>query len=413
MDSMENFFRNRTQEQSFEFNEADWLKLEAKLNERLPVTPFPWYYFKKFWFILLLLLLLPSSWIAYNQINNTLENENFTSLSSPTNETNLDNSIKPSNVEVVQKSKTSPTITKVEKTLAQKSNLRDTQSTSSITSNRQDQKNSNNLLFDEKQVNQGKKTDDIGYVVSRNGAESIRLSMDYGLHFLEPIVPTSEIHAGATPKNLHEVSSINPKVYKAKIASFILGLGYSPDFSTVGIGNFVSPGSRWKLSAEVGFLKRLQLQTGIVLVNNQYEAYGEDYHAPSRYWKKGIVADEAYGECKMIDIPLNLRYNFFIRGKHQIFISAGTSTYFVLKEDYYFHYEQDDPELPTHWGTEKTTIYPFGIINFSAGYQYMLGRKSALQVEPFIKIPTTGIGWGNVDLHTLGVYFMYKYRLGK
>lgn len=269
------------------------------------------------------------------------------------------------------------------------------------------------LLFDERQVNKSKKTEGIGYVVSKNGAESIRLSMDYRLHFLVPIVPTSEILESTTPENLPEASSINPKVDDVKRASFILGLGYSPDFSTVGIGNFVSPGSRWKLSAEVGFLKRLQLQTGIVLVNNQYEAYGEDYHAPSRYWKKGIVADEAYGECKMIDIPLNLRYNFFIRGKHQIFISAGASTYFVLKEDYYFHYEQDDPELPTHWGTEKTTIYPFGIINFSAGYQYMLGRKSALQVEPFIKIPTTGIGWGNVDLHTIGVYFMYKYRLGK
>ncbi len=100
-----------------------------------------------------------------------------------------------------------------------------------------------------------------------------------------------------------------------------------------------------------------------MLVYNKYEAYGEDYHAPSRYWKKGIVADEAYGECKMIDIPLNLRYNVITNAKHKVFVSAGASTYFVLKEDYYFHYENEDPELPDHWGTEKTTVYPFGIIN--------------------------------------------------
>ena len=162
---------------------------------------------------------------------------------------------------------------------------------------------------------------------------------------------------------------------------------------------------------EYAFMKRLAINTGIVLVDNKYEAYGEDYHAPARYWKNGIVADEAYGECQMIDIPLNLRYNFVRNGKHYAFINAGMSTYFVTKEDYYFHYEQDDPDLPMHWGTDKTTIYPFGIVNFSLGYELELTPKSGFQIEPFIKIPTKGIGWGNVDLHTMGVYFMYKYKL--
>ena len=42
-----------------------------------------------------------------------------------------------------------------------------------------------------------------------------------------------------------------------------------------------------------------------------------------------------------------------------------------------------------------------------------IAQKSALQIEPFIKIPTAGIGWGNVNLYTMGIYFMYKYRLTK
>ncbi|MCK5367205.1 MAG: hypothetical protein KAQ62_01595, partial [Cyclobacteriaceae bacterium] len=138
-----------------------------------------------------------------------------------------------------------------------------------------------------------------------------------------------------------------------------------------------------------------------------------DYHAPSAYWKNGIVAEEAYGECKMVDIPLNLRYDILSKPRHKLFVSGGASTYFVLKEDYYFQYEQDDPDLPDYWGTDEMTVYPFGIVNISVGYQYLLGRKGSIQVEPFIKIPTTGIGWGNVDLHTIGTYFIYKYRIGK
>ena len=73
----------------------------------------------------------------------------------------------------------------------------------------------------------------------------------------------------------------------------------------------------------------------------------------------------------------------------------------------------EDPELPEHWGTDESSVYPFKIVNLSVGYQYQLGSKGALQIEPFIKIPTAGVGWGEVDLHTIGVYFMYKYRIGR
>ena len=253
----------------------------------------------------------------------------------------------------------------------------------------------------------------IGYAVDEDGAQSYRSSA-IGLHFLSAIPPEMSITAPYVDVKMNYEQSQENIIPKARNKRpFNIGVGYSPDFSTVGIGNFVSPGSRWIVAAEYAISNRFLLNTGYTMVNNKYEAYGEDYHAPSRYWKKGIIADEAYGECKMIDVPLNLRYTALIKGKSRVFISAGASTYFVQKEDYYFHYDQEDPELPDHWGTEKMTIYPFGIINFSAGYQYFFTGKSSLQIEPFIKVPTTGIGWGKVDLYTMGVFFMYKYHIGK
>ena len=260
---------------------------------------------------------------------------------------------------------------------------------------------------------QNENLDNKSYAVFENGAERKGHFLYSGLHFLLPISPDTDLHPGNMRTDIHKVPIIVPKGHKKSKSYFSFGLGYSPDFSTVGLGNFVAPGSRWNIFIEYSFLNRLSLNTGVVLVNNKYEAYGDDYHAPSRYWKNGIVASEAYGECKMVDIPLNLRYDVISKYRHKLFISAGASTYIVLKEDYYFEYYQDDPDLPDHWGTEKMTTYPFGIINASFGFEYRVGKKSALQVEPFIKIPTTGIGWGNVDLHTIGVYFIYKFRVGR
>ena len=227
---------------------------------------------------------------------------------------------------------------------------------------------------------------------------------------MDKMVPT-ELQLLYTPKE--EPSDLVQKASKNHGMAVYLGLGYSPDFSTVGLGNFTSPGARWEFVAEVGFTPRLLLQTGITKVHNKYTAYGEDYHAPYGYWKNGVVAEQAYGKCDMIDVPLNLRYTFLIKNRHQLFISGGASTYFLTKEIYQFDYSQDDPDLPDEWSTDKMSVYPFGIINISMGYQYNVGHKGAFQVEPFIKIPTSGIGWGKVDLHTIGAYFVYKYRIGK
>lgn len=411
-DNLENFFRKRTRHHNIEFDEADWLKLEKQLDQEMPIAFSLLDFIKKFWIILLLLLVLPTAWYYFDHI-------------SPAKINNASSDV---NVEYTNKSRvSSEEATTLEPAStahqAQSDNrrfsnssleLNDDKSRQNIASIIHNQSSVNNdaIRHVQKHANETT-TKDLGYAVLEDGAKSNDNIMDFRLHFLSAITPSSSINASGYYQYLEKETPEELSPIKIGKSMFSVGVGYSPDFSTVGIGNFVSPGSRWSVIAEYGISNRFSVNTGIVLVNNKYEAYGEDYHAPSRYWKKGIIADEAFGECKMIDIPINLRYNFLIKGKNMAFLSAGASTYFVLKEDYYFHYDQEDPELPDHWGTDKMTTYPFGIINFSLGYQYQVNRRSSFQFEPFIKIPTTGIGWGNVDLHTMGVYFMYKYVIGK
>ena len=425
-DSLENFFRKRTQSHNLEFNEGDWLKLEKQLDQEMPVAFTFFSFLKRFWIIPLAIILLPTTWISYNyysdiktekaaQVNNETENISEGSF----------NNI------VVEENSATPLL--IPESKDEQATIFDNHSASGEQGNRSAGKakpvddvgfssNKQVSLISRDQSENSKgvvaaqddiESKNLGQVVLGEGAKSGIYTKDNKLLFLSAIPPDfifDEPSLTAPSNNFKENEVLPAKINRS---FFKVGLGYSPDFSTVGIGNFVSPGSRWTAIIEYGFFNRFVVNTGIVLVDNKYEAYGEDYHAPSRYWKKGIVADEAYGECKMIDIPLNLRYNLISKEKNKVFVTAGASTYFVLKEDYYFHYENEDPELPDHWGTEKMTVYPFGIINLSFGYEYQFSRKSGIQIEPFIKIPTTGIGWGNVDLHTMGVYFMYKYKLSK
>ena len=419
-DSLENFFRERAQRHNLEFNEVDWLNLEKQLDREMPVAFNFFTFLRRFWAITLLLIMIPVGWITYNSIYERRDKDmsaaNVISKNSYTEEyinaddhiSAAENSDDITNQTLTAESFSSSelhTYGKDNTSVEDESEVDITVDDARIILGMESEKTQEYIVEIE-----GEKSKRIGQVVFEEGAQSDLQVAYTGLLFLSAISPTSLIVEGSLdkPEATFEESEVVP--LKSKSSYLKIGVGYSPDFSTVGIGNFVSPGSRWKVIFEYAFMKRLAINTGIVLVDNKYEAYGEDYHAPARYWKNGIVANEAYGECKMIDIPLNLRYNLLSKGKNNVFLSAGSSTYFVTKEDYYFHYDQDDPDLPDHWGTDKTTIYPFGIINLSIGYEYEIGRRAAFQLEPFIKIPTTGIGWGNVDLHTMGIYFMYKYR---
>jgi len=416
MDNLENFFRDRAQRHNLEFNEGDWRKLESQLDKEFPVAFSFWALFKKFWYTPLLLLIIPITWFAISN-------------SERPNQTSSENDIFPNQtakadiegfrekkieeIYIDQKATFKTENFKTTESISSADGIHNSSSTNANTNEpaitEKNLKNVNAIISNTRHEYMNQKS----YAVFENGAESKGQILDSKLHFLFPIPPNSSIASGEVPMVInHEPLSVIERNEKSK-SYFSFGLGYSPDFSTVGIGNFIAPGSRWNILIEYSFLNRLSINSGVVLVNNKYETYGEDYHAPSRYWKKGIVASEAYGECKMVDIPLNIRYDVFSNHRHNFFVSAGASTYFVLKEDYYFKYEYDDPDLPNHWGTEKMTTYPFGIINTSIGYEYQIGKKSALQVEPFFKIPTTGIGWGNVNLHTFGMYFMYKYRVVK
>jgi len=413
-DNLENFFRERAQQHNIEFNENDWLKLEAKLDVEMPVGFTFWSFIKKFWYLPILILFIPTSWFSYKQFSKERNAEQYQQTLI---QSNINESSESQNNSRIIEDKTIDSSTYNQAAQDKKS---EAQIIPGNNTKYEDQLSVDNKAklktevgFVSKEKSVEPISNNIGYAVYENGAETLRHNRDSKLHFLFPIPPESNISASEQPKVTTKEFTSDLVPLKQKAISYYVGIGYSPDFSTVGLGNFIAPGSRWTAIAEIGIRNRFKVNTGVVWVNNKYEAYGEDYHAPYRYWQNGIVADQAYGECVMIDIPLNLRYNFWIKDRHQLFISGGASTYFLLKEDYWFHYEQNDPNLPQYWGTDDMSIYPFGIINFSFGYQYALRKRGSLQVEPFIKIPTAGVGWGNVDLHTIGAYVIYKYRIGK
>lgn len=203
----------------------------------------------------------------------------------------------------------------------------------------------------------------------------------------------------------------DPPVVKVSSSPWFLGFGYGPDVSLVGFSEVTRPGTNLGILLEYQLNRRWSINSGITYSRKNYTAKGEDYHPPKGFWDYGFVPDMTDATCEVIDIPINIRYYFRPAKSNRLFASTGLSTYLMLTEDYKYQYGRDDPQhLVLSWSGKNENQHYFAIYNLSVGYQRSMGKQWFLEIEPFVKLPLTGVGFGEVDLWSTGALFSLKYN---
>jgi hypothetical protein len=191
----------------------------------------------------------------------------------------------------------------------------------------------------------------------------------------------------------------------------------APDLSSVGLKDFQRPGTNIGALLEYQFAPRWRVQTGLLRSIKVYESPAARYEWGGTTWP--VQPESVYGRCNMLDIPLNLRYDFALQARpdgrqNRWFASAGITTYVMLREDYSYKYANpDDPRInykAREWST-NTGGYGFSHLNVSAGYERAFGKRLSWQVEPFLKIPLKGVGYYKLNLISTGAFFSLRYKL--
>jgi len=232
---------------------------------------------------------------------------------------------------------------------------------------------------------------------------------------IEPNTPEIQsIDQQNLPDEIKEIdlnTTEEPPVIAVPSSPWFLGFGYAPDISLVGFSEVTKPGTNLSILLEYQLNRRWSINSGITYSRKNYTAKGEDYHPPKGFWDHGVVPDMTEGYCEVIDIPLNIRYYFKPEKVNRLFASTGLSTYLMLTEDYHYQYENNDPQyLVQSWSGKNENQHYFAIYNLSVGYQRSIGKQWFLEIEPFIKLPLTGVGFGEVDLWSTGSSFSIKYN---
>lgn len=176
----------------------------------------------------------------------------------------------------------------------------------------------------------------------------------------------------------------------------------APDLNAVTRMQTFAVGRSFGILAEYEFIPRWRVQAGAIRSQKDYGSTPDDYTPPTPgYWARWGRPETIDARCAILDVPLNVRFDALRRPRHDLFVSTGLSTYVMLDEAYDYHYANKPPY--TH------EVYRGGrhlasTLNLSAGYERQLGAGFSLQVEPYLKLPLAGVGWGSVRLYSTGLH---------
>lgn len=190
----------------------------------------------------------------------------------------------------------------------------------------------------------------------------------------------------------------------------------APDFTSTALGKYTAPGRAFGITIGYRIFSRLSVSTGLIISTKKYEGFGSDYHPPKGYWvnkTNGIIPDEIAGTCEVYEIPVMLQYILLQRQKNSVYFSTGVSSYLMASQRYSYTYGEPNPGAARGWSTSESSSYPFNIGHFSVAYERQIFSKLAVGLEPYMKIPFTGMGWSDVDLFSAGVFINFRYRFFK
>jgi hypothetical protein len=221
-----------------------------------------------------------------------------------------------------------------------------------------------------------------------------------------------DVNAPVTPQgNTHQSPKKAPA--KSKSGHGYVGVIGAPDLSTVKFQTMKGVGTTLGVLLGYSFNDRWAIESGVYLDQKKYYSSGEYFSKNGYTAYPGNTLLNVNGTCKMLEIPVNLRYNFSKSERMKWFATAGFSTYLMFNENYTGNYEGTGTGYvwTKPWDISKPSQYWFSIVNISAGFEQHIGKIGNLRIEPYLRLPLSGIGTGRLPIMSAGLNIGITHQL--
>ncbi|ATP57358.1 hypothetical protein CPT03_13185 [Pedobacter ginsengisoli] len=187
-----------------------------------------------------------------------------------------------------------------------------------------------------------------------------------------------------------------------KRSALTLSIMAAPDISSSNLNVDTKISSNIGVLATYAITDKISVTTGAVYSRKLYN-YGGVGSAGTAYMKN---AWQVNADCIVLDVPLNVNYTFLKRRNFSVGVNSGLSSYFMLNEKYkYITGPQGGTQKVTELEIKNQNQHIFGVANLSLSFERRITNSLSFGVQPFIKLPLTGIGNGNARLKSTGIAF--------
>lgn len=409
-DPIEEFFQKKVQEFDISYREEDWMKLEKKLDMAARKRSLEK---KRRWLIAASLLLFAllgyftyQNYISIDELNEQLSEQTEQQQDQPEQSEQLETlpDILPPNAE-----DNSVTDQNTSQEMADESTNGDVENRGQNTADIEQTEQAQQEYLVSKQMSRGLNVNEV-YCPECN-LSSLDKKRD------PKVFATVESDEGNQRTQNQVMTSGHSGSGEGMIASsrFALGFVASPDFSTVGsLSNFSDMGYKIGVAVEYRLTENLSVSGGIIQSDVRYTAQGGEYNPNQEYGSygnSGVLPNETFARCLILDIPINLKYNFLNFEHSRLYASTGIASYIMLNEEYDFRYDQDREGLPQSWNERTGTGHLMSNVGFSIGLEYDIHPRWSLRAEPYVRVPLKGVGEGNVKLYSIGSFVSLNFQL--
>ncbi|PKO97532.1 MAG: hypothetical protein CVU12_00680 [Bacteroidetes bacterium HGW-Bacteroidetes-7] len=201
------------------------------------------------------------------------------------------------------------------------------------------------------------------------------------------------------------------------------GINVAPGMSSATDGSALNIGGG--INLDIALAKNLDISTGVQIEYRDIETAVDNRPGMS------AVQQTSYNMTNL-DIPLNITWKFKNSRTESYYISGGFSSLAYLGENYSTTSYSQDLQSSIVYGTsgEENTVYklvdvrtttversePFssfdvaGRLNLMVGYSKSISPKLNLHLEPYLKIPLSGMGSKNMRFTTSGITCKISFR---
>jgi hypothetical protein len=215
-------------------------------------------------------------------------------------------------------------------------------------------------------------------------------------------VKSNSIDQTKVSKTKNDAKKDKIKLQKPK-PSFYVGILGSPDLSSIKFQSVKNVGSTYGLLFGYGFNSRWAIETGVSFGKKKYFTDGEYFDKTNAYVLKYVDQLKVEGTCTMWEIPLNVRYNFSTGEKMKWFATGGVTAYYMSREQYDCTGYLNGAPWGQDWDRKPSNHRWSSNLNLSVGYEQRLGKIGNLRLEPYVRMPISGIGTGKLSIMSAGL----------